>query len=555
MSETKPDSPSDSPRPETRTIRIGRVQIALNVALQIVAFVALILMVNFLSFRHHRTIDWSGHRAYTLSPQTKAVLKQFQEPCKAIVYFFNTGSTVFEDTVNLLKEYETQSNRKLQLEVVDPRDPARQRELQAKYKFYDREDIVILDYKGKSKWVEATEFAELEDLPPDKQRPEEGITARIKNFKGEQYITAAMMDVLEEKPNKVYLLTGHGELDLNNPEFKISRQFMERQNYTVQNLSLTGVDKVPDDANGVVIAGPAQDYTERDLKILDEYWKRNGRFLVALGPEAKAERLSDWLAARGVTMMNDSVIGIARKVLEDQNTKFEVREAVGLFTSSSPISKPRAGINITFLGLNNTQSMKPVDLMLKAGEIAFTPLVGSAPNWYGETDPFDDKNFPSYTPGKDHKGPLVLAVAVEKGAARDPKVQLDTPRLVVVGNGIFMSDSALKASPLGTDLLVNSLNWLLGRETLLELPPKEKPLNDIALSDEKIVRLGFLIILGIPACFGILGVYYLWWRHGRNLLLLTIVILAVGLALWGTIEAVRGWASGTPVEASANVTN
>lgn len=550
MSEPTSESSSRTSRPAPRVVRIGRLQIALNVILQSVAVIALLIMANFLAFRHHRSLDWSGTSAFSLSPQTTAVLKQFQEPGKAIVYFFDVGSPVYHDTVRLLQEYENQSNRKLVLEVVAAgMDPQRARELQAKYKFDSRENIVILDYKGKSKWVEASDFAEMEELPPEKQRPEEGVVARVKNFKAEQYITAAMMDLVEEKQNKVYLVTGHGELDLSKPDFQMARQAMEHQNLKLDNLSLTGVDKIPDDANTVVIAGPQQDFSERDLKLLSEYWGHNGRLFVALGPEAEATNLSAWLNARGVTLRNDRVIRVTGKLVENVVQKYEVRPAEGTFTAASRITQPLTGRNTGFIG--ETQSMIPVDSMFRAGEIAIVPLVLSAPEWWGEIDPITEGSLPTYADGKDHKGPLALAVAVEKGAVRDPKVQLETPRLVVVGNGLFLNDTGLKVLRDNRDFFVYSLNWLLNRESLLELPAKDRPLNDILLTNDQQVRLGFLLVLGIPICFGVLGLYYLGWRNGWNLLTITVVVVCLGLILWGAEETVRRWASGADSSAPA----
>lgn len=539
MSDANPESSSQPYRPEIRTIKIGRLQIALNVILQVLAVLTLVIMANFLAFRHHRSIDLSTNRAFTLSPQTKAVMKQLQEPCKAIVYFFNTGTSIFDDTKNLLKEYETQSNRKIVVEVVDRADAARARELQTKYKFYDQEDIVILDYKGKSKWVEARDFAELEEIPVDR-RSDSGPAARVKNYKGEQYITSALMELVEEKQNMVYLIAGHGELVAGSPDFKISTQFLERQNYKIKNLPLSTVDKIPADASAVMICGPGHDYSDRDLQLLDEYWKRNGRIFVALGPDVNADKLTGWLGARGVNLMGDRVIAVSSKILEDKNTVSQVRDAEGVFTNGSPITKPLANVGVSFFG--QTQSITPVETMVRSGEVTLSVLAVSPPQWWGETESYDENNFPRFDPKKDHQGPLALAVAVEKGAAKDPKVQLETPRLVVVGNGICFSDSGLRLGPLHRDFLINSLNWLLGRETLLELPAKDKPLNDIALTDESIVRFGLIIILGVPCGIGMLGLYYLWWRHGRNLLMLTLILCVVAGTLWVSMEILHRWA-------------
>jgi len=85
-----PDPSSSAPyRPPSRFFRIGRVQIAVNVFVQFVAVIILVLMANYLSFRHHKTLDWSSTGRYTLSEDTKYYLKQLQEPCKAYLFIAN----------------------------------------------------------------------------------------------------------------------------------------------------------------------------------------------------------------------------------------------------------------------------------------------------------------------------------------------------------------------------------------------------------------------------------------------------------------------------------
>lgn len=538
MTEQSSESRNAS-KPLPRSIQIGRVQIAVNVIVQTIAMFLLVVMANFLSFRHHRPIDWSSTGKFTLSPQTLKVLEQFQEPCKVVVYFFYSRGPIFTDTVALLREYEVRSGRKMVVEVVNAaEDPVRAKELQGKYKFSERDNIVIVDYKGNAKWVEARDFVETEELPIEKQIPNEGVTERIKSFKGEQYITAAMMDLVEDKQYKVYLVNGHGEFEAGNPEFKLAMEALERQNFKVENLSLIAVDKVPDDASALVIAGPQKDLTERDVKLLNEYWARNGRVYAAVGPEAKAEWLTKWLASKGIAMRNDVVINVTKKRVEGVVDKIEVRPAEGLFIPGSVICNGLVGNFTGFLG--ESQSIGPVPSMLQNGEISFAPLVTSHPDWWGELDPIVDGSVPEMGP-KDRKGPLVIAAAMEKGAARDPQVKLQTPRLVVVGNGSHLSDTGIRIAPLGKDLLVNSLNWLLSRETLIELPAKEKPMNDVSLNDDQLANLGWALILGLPSAVGLLGLYYISWRHGRNLIVLSIIILSIALAIWGAALGIAHW--------------
>ena len=110
-------------------------------------------------------------------------------------------------------------------------------------------------------------------------------------------------------------------------------------------------------------------------------------------------------------------------------------------------------------------------------------------------------------------GPLNLAVAVEKGGVEDKRVKVDTSRLVVFGNAEVLSNNARRLSEdLSTDLIVNSLNWLLDREELIGIAPKEKKNVTLSLNEKQMrsIALGVMAVLpGIVALFGFLN----WWQR------------------------------------------
>ncbi len=267
-----------------------------------------------------------------------------------------------------------------------------------------------------------------------------------------------------------------------------------------------------------------------------------GRGMVAsiwrMGPSSKTERLTKWVATKGVELRNDVVIKVSENLIEGVVRKTTIHPAEGQFYPGSPICNGLLNMLVGFI--DESQSLGPVPSMLQNGDITFVPLVASHSDWWGESDRNLESAKPTLGP-KDRKGPLALAVAVEKGAARDPQVKLQTPRLVVVGNGEHLSDPGLRISPALRDLLVNSVNWLLSRDTLIDVPAKEKPMNDVNLSDGQIASLGLALILGLPSAVGLFGLYYIWWRHGRNLITLSIVILSVALALWAATLGLVHW--------------
>ena len=86
-----------------KVIRISRFQIGLNVLLQLLVVAAIVLMVNYLSFRHFKRWDLSRDQKYALSSQTRNLLVNLKKPVRAVI-FFSGGTEIGPDVGALLRD-------------------------------------------------------------------------------------------------------------------------------------------------------------------------------------------------------------------------------------------------------------------------------------------------------------------------------------------------------------------------------------------------------------------------------------------------------------------
>ena len=78
----------------------------------------------------------------------------------------------------------------------------------------------------------------------------------------------------------------------------------------------------------------------------------------------------------------------------------------------------------------------------------------------------------------DLRGPLSLAVAVERGATQTMlDVQIKPVRMVVFGDSDFVGNGAMVGG--NADLFMSALNWLVDREELIAIAPK--PIEEVTL--------------------------------------------------------------------------
>src|SRR5436309_9906824 len=142
--------------------RIHRLQIGLNVAVQIGLLIFLAAMVNYLGFEHYRRWDFSRDQKYSLSDKTKRVLDSLKGKLR-ITIFFSPNTPITNDVENLLTEYQYAAKGKIDVEHIDPaRNISRAKEVVEKYKIVTGESMLVLDYEGRNKTVKASEMAEID---------------------------------------------------------------------------------------------------------------------------------------------------------------------------------------------------------------------------------------------------------------------------------------------------------------------------------------------------------------------------------------------------------
>ena len=462
-----------------------------NVLIQLGVLTLIVLAVNFLSFRHFKRWDFSRDKQYALSQQTKNVLAGLQKPVHAISYF-STAAEILKDVDNLLVEYDYASNKKFLVEAVDPyKNLARAEELKNKYKIQDRDNVVILDYEGKTKFINAQDMVEMEQQ--DQMAQMTGQPPRVAAFKGEAALTSALLELTAGKPNKVYLVSGHGEPDISGNDFRAITELLKRQNIQTAPLNLLTGDKVPADASSLLINGPKYDFSELEIKLLNDFWEKKGSLLVFLNPFAKTPRLAAWLATQGVLPQDDRILAKANFMsmneqtgLPEFSTGTTQNAAFVIPENNSPITKDLTGVSKQLLGA--TQSLQLDTAKSRILQVRLTPLLEAIEGEWGETNLSADisKAEPDEKDNHRQPPPLVMAAAVEKGAMEDPRVKVETSRMIVVGNAEFLGDKEYRtAEGVTADLTINALNWLLSHEEAIGIAPKERKSVTMSLSTEQ----------------------------------------------------------------------
>jgi uncharacterized membrane-anchored protein YhcB (DUF1043 family) len=102
------------------------------------------------------------------------------------------------------------------------------------------------------------------------------------DFTGENYITGTIKGVVEGFTPTVYFLTGHGEKQLS--QYTTFTTNLTNYNYDAQELNLSQVEAVPDDAAMILVAAPTADITDEEMERLNAYLDEGGNISLLMSP-------------------------------------------------------------------------------------------------------------------------------------------------------------------------------------------------------------------------------------------------------------------------------
>ena len=343
-----------------------------------VASVLLVLGILFLASLlanwHPMRWDTTREQTQSLSPVSKALLKEVTQPLTMTV-FLPEGAGERQTAKEVVQLY-TYHNPQVSYRFVDPeREPLKAQ--QAGYRFAGN---VLLDYQGRRQMADQ----------PD-----------------ENALTNALRKVLKKERQKVYFLAGHGERDLDDPKpggFQVAKRALDNEGYEVESLNLLSRGAVPQDAAVVIVAAPKKPLLSTEVQALKAYLEKGGPLFIML--EAFEDGgLQGFLAGYGVGLDNGLILDVN-----------QVSQSLGL-SAVMPLVSQYGPSKITqdFKNLVTIYPMaRPLILRKDHPDVSLLPLATTMSTSYeklgkewikAEKAAFDAKT--------DKKGPFTVAAQAE----------------------------------------------------------------------------------------------------------------------------------------------
>ncbi len=472
----------------------------LNLTVTLVLLGVLFIFINFIASHRYSRADLTRNQLATLSEKTVQVLTHLTEPASVMV-FYQPNAPLYGMISDMLKEYERHSSQ-LTIEYVDPyQDRARAEQLAKQFEI-DRLNLLIVHagsrhpfdsaqggvpstVEGRHKYLSDTDLAEY-----DYAAMGFGAAPTVKTFKGEDAVTSAILSVTQATQPLVWITQGHGEKTVEQGLDSIEelQKAFEQENMQVKSVALLEQPEIPHEVHVVVIPGPTRRLLEQELVALQSYLDRGGRLLALIDPLQDAG-LDEFLSRWGVELGHDMVVDPARQL--------PFVSAANVFVTTytqHPVVEHMETLMTLFPLARSVQAAK------EPGALTVTPLALTSEEGWGETTT-QDTTF-AFNEGADRKGPISLAVAVER--TTQPLV-----RLVVIGDSDFVTNAQL-GNVGNRDFALAAMHWLTSQEQLIGIGPK--PLESIKLNLTA-SQMGYLFWFSIAAfpAFAFAGGAIMWW--------------------------------------------
>ena len=407
-----------------------------NAVLMTVFFTAILTMIQAISVQNRVIFDVTSNSRFTLAPQTIDLLRSLDADLN-VRAFYRSTSPNRPEARDLLERYARYSEH-FRYEFVDPdRNPTLADEMGARY-----DDVVV----------------------------SAGSRRRTASRVTEDGLTNAMLQVTLDRFKTVYFVTGHNEKNIDDRDrggYSVVRQSLSGQGYQVRALSLVDVDRIPEDCEVLIVAGPRVRYLQSEIDHIDLYLRRGRNAMFLIDPRQDLPGIETLLAGYHVYL--DPVVLLDELVLVDAG------ERVFDATVTKVRRYERHEITRNFNLITMYPMARPVRLSEDTSSVwtikgSYLAVTGES-SW-GEVDMESFKVGQATRDEDDYSPPLPVAAVVTRTPAVITRAEPLESRIVVFGDSDFANNTFYGL--LGNaDFFLNSLSYLAGDEKLINIRPHE----------------------------------------------------------------------------------
>lgn len=435
------------------------------------------------------SVDVTSNQLYTLSDQTKSIVKALDQ--EVTFYVINSESDVNGAYEKIFNEYKKLSSN-IKIEYRDPDLYPNFTEEYVDDPESVSEDSVIVVCGDKNRYISSDDFISYSYS--------DGYSYSADSLQVEQLLTEAINYVISDETPVVYTLSGHSEQDLSSD---VVSSF-EGDNYAVETLSLLSAGAVPDDCEILLINGPKTDITEEEKSQIESYMNNGGKMYVFL--DASVEDLPQLYS-----LLEEYNIGVEPGVVVETDSSMYTQYPIYLLPEIeySDITQAQYDSNIYVLapsakGLvdlsgdekedtdDTTETDESTETAEDTGDeettYTVTSLLSTSDSAYSKVD---TNSSTIEKEDGDIDGPFSIAMAVSDD---------NGGRLIVTGcSNMLESSIDYAVGGANTDFVLNGINYLSQQESKISIRAKDLSTDTaiVPAFSQKVTLVGCVFVLPI----------------------------------------------------------
>ena len=318
--------------------------------------------------------------------------------------------------------------------------------------------------------------------------------SEVTGYDGEGQIVSAIARVSSSEIPKFYIVTGHGELNFDERFLNA----IEKENIAYEEISLTGVDAIPEDADGIILNAPTSDYSQDDVdKVLDYLGQGGNALIVPTWTVESMERFEQQiLGYYGVSVAEGMIVE------EDRNYYYQIPYFLLPEIIYDEITQ-KVVDGMVFAPLSRGLSYEEDDQ-----DMYYQPLLSTSDSAFSKREPSGGEDYERSD--SDIDGPFVIGMEAERNVG-DGKIS----KVVIVASEQIFTAAADDVVPgYNVKLFGSMLSSLTQREFSVSVPVKYYEIGNLVFSAQALGVIAVISVFVIPA--GCLVAGFIIWLKRRK---------------------------------------
>lgn len=266
---------------------------------------AILVFVNIISAFFFFRLDLTEDKRYSLTDQTKAFLKNEENfSDKVLIKVYLEGDlpadikmirNAIEDK---LRDFKIYAGARLEYEFINPNEGTKEDVIEIGMQLHNKGDGI----RPTDLTIQSVNKTDNSIIWPGAEITYQGSVKGYVQFFNQQYLNSNQdfkpivegainnleynllngirLAVMESKP-KIGFLQGHGEWE---EKHTLGFRAMLRKNYSLRDVTIEGYLHALDELDGLIIAGPNESFSEKDLYVIDQFVLRGGKLMCFIDP-------------------------------------------------------------------------------------------------------------------------------------------------------------------------------------------------------------------------------------------------------------------------------